>query len=276
MTRDATALAMATGGASTSCSMPSIAHPQRQPAVERLDMDVGRAGVDRVLDHLVDEADDRRAKRDVAQMLDRVALLLGSRAILPEGGLGALAGEALDGGLDVLGRGHERDDRLPEREAHRLEGRAVGGIGHGEQHASLALAERHDIVFAHEGARDAPRRGAKIEPLLLGDHRDAVMIGDGAGERTRLDQRKLSQRRIEPPAAFFLQARQFFHIRARQQPSVQQMLFEAGGLRYHEHGAVPSLGSPLHAPTVIPAKAGTQYSAAVRQETGPRISHCSA
>ncbi len=50
-----------------------------QPVLERLDMDVRGALLDRALDHQVDQPDDRRFGGQVAQMLDVVF----ARAALP-------------------------------------------------------------------------------------------------------------------------------------------------------------------------------------------------
>ena len=75
--REMMAAASRAGGVSTSCSTPSIAVAHAQPVLERLDVDVRGAGLDRAGDQLVDQPDDRRLARQVLQPLGIVFRWLG-------------------------------------------------------------------------------------------------------------------------------------------------------------------------------------------------------
>ena len=130
-----------------------------EAVLERLDMDVGRAHLERVGDDEAHEPDHRRFGGEVLQLLD-----VGIEGELVDARLDvaddlalrrlARAVEALERGLEL---GRDRDHRLHRAPRHHLE-RAdrvlVGGIGHRQRDLAVVLAQRQRARLAQETRAD--------------------------------------------------------------------------------------------------------------------------
>ncbi len=156
-------------------------------------MQVGRAQVDRVDQHLVQELDDRRVLdfgRDVG-LLGRGGRLLVGDLELEIGG-GQRLHRLLGGGLLVGDQAHQLvvldDDPLGRQlrgELDAFDGFLVGGVGGGDEQASTALAEREDAVLGNQlGVDDALRQLFRIDRVQVQQRH-----GQGRGQRVRQRQR---------------------------------------------------------------------------------------
>ena len=135
--REVTAARRRLGGVSASKSTPSMRYRTRRRVLERLDVDVGGVGLDRVLDQEVDEADDRRVERHVPERGEVLASRLVPALVVPH---------RLD---DLLDRGRAG----AEVPLDRLEDRRLGGDRqpHVEPEACRAVRPR-------SSGRSGPRR----------------------------------------------------------------------------------------------------------------------
>ncbi len=82
--RETMALPMLCGGGVDLAQHAVHAKAHREAALEGLDVDVGRARMDGILDELIDEADNGRAKRHVAEIVDVFAFRFGRGGVGPD------------------------------------------------------------------------------------------------------------------------------------------------------------------------------------------------
>ncbi len=159
--------------------------PDLQPAVGGLDVDVGGADLQGVLEDALQQPHHRGVlgRPGAGQLadVDRLAAqLLGQTA----GELADLIGPAIDRVDELsdraLGR-HRQIDRLFQDAHDLVVGEQVGGIGHGHQHAAVA-------VFQHHGP-EAPGRLLGQQAHHIGFDLDAAQIDVGdvhlMGDRQR-------------------------------------------------------------------------------------------
>ena len=109
-------------------------HSHDEPGLERLDMDVGRAQLDRAFQKVVDRAHDRRATGEITQALD---VIVGARE---RGGFGEgsfFLEPRAEHGRDVLKRGDLDVERHAEHDFRRAHRGGVGRIAEHEPRASL-------------------------------------------------------------------------------------------------------------------------------------------
>src|SRR5262245_18917344 len=111
-------------------------------------MNVGRARVNGVLQHLIDVPHDRRSERHFAQMLDIVASGLGPRWLLRDGPGTPVTRRTLDSRLDVLRSRNARHDRPFERKFDGIDRMRIRGILHSEENSVVYFSERKYFVLA--------------------------------------------------------------------------------------------------------------------------------
>ena len=115
------------------------AHANSEPIAERLDVNVARAQFDRPFDEVVDRAHDRRAAREVAQIVDVVpppasrtrppAAVASSKLSLSPSTVAMSSKEAVTS-----------SNGAPSH-FHRLKRRRVGGIARGQRERSIFRLE---------------------------------------------------------------------------------------------------------------------------------------
>ena len=141
-----------------------------------LEVQVGRAQVDRVDQHLLQEADDRRVfdivETSLLLGLRRVTSSVTSNSKSPDDSASIVSAALAPHALEQLGELVVLDDhpfgRQLGRELDALDGFLVGRVGAADEQAVAALAENHDLVLRGElavddvlaaGAGRRPRRG---------------------------------------------------------------------------------------------------------------------
>ena len=179
--------------------------------VAGLEVDVGRAALDGLLDHPVHELDDRRVlaagaeddrrvlgevvqrargRRVAASICDDVGVVL----VLEVGRDGAVAEvgvlEALEQLLDVGGRGDRRAHLVAGHHRDVVDGEHVGRVDHRDQQRALAgEGDGHRLVALDGGGRDELGRVGVdavdgevevVEAEALGDGARELVVGDGA------------------------------------------------------------------------------------------------
>ena len=141
--REMTAAVRLAGGAFAFLEHAVDAVAHLQAVLERLDVDVRSTQLDRALDDQVDQADDRRFRCQVAQVLDvlQVAAALAFRGLDDRAHrAAALAVPALDEVVDLRTQRHQRAHVALSSQAHGVEDVGVLWIGH--QHVDAALGSR--------------------------------------------------------------------------------------------------------------------------------------
>ena len=183
-----------------------------EPVLERLDVDVGRARVERVGDDERDEPDHRRLRREVLQLLDVgverelvAALLDVADDLAHRGAAGAV--QALERGVELVGN---RDQRLHVAAGHHPE-RAdrvfVGRIGHRERKLVLVLAHRQRARLAQETRGDALLEDREFGIAGGVDERQAELRGQRLGDVALRADAERHQQRAQLFAAFLLHAK---------------------------------------------------------------------
>ena len=189
-----------------------------EPVLERLDMDVGGARVERVGDDERDEADHRRFGGEVLQLLDVgverevvAALLDVADDLADRGAAGAV--ETLERRVELVGN---RDQRLHVAAGHHPE-RAdrvfVGRIGHRERELVLVLAHGQRPRLAQEPRGDALLEDRKFRIARGVDERQAELRGKRLGDVALRAHAERHQQRTELFAAFLLHAQRALESR---------------------------------------------------------------
>ena len=218
-------------------AVDAVAHVE--PVLERLDVDVGGAHVERVGDEQADQADDRRLGRQVLQLLhvgvegEFVAARLDVADQLALRRLAA-AVEALERGFEL---GRHRDHRPHRASGDHLEGAdrvGVGRIDHRQRHLGLVLAQRQRARLAQESRRHAFLEDRELRIAGDIDHRQLELDGQRLGHVALGDHAKRDQQRAEPLAGFLLEAQRAFERRRVELAAFDQQFtnaFSGGGVQ---------------------------------------------
>ena len=187
-------------------AVDAIAH--LQPVLERFDVDVGRAQLDRALDHQVHQPDHRRFRGQVAQVLDVVQI-----AALAFGGFddrahraAALAVPALDQVVDLRAQSDQRTYVALHRQAHCVDDVGVLRIGHQHLDRGVAFGHRADVELLHELGGEQHAFGRQLGHVLDADQRQTEHLGDGLGVVALGHQAQPRQQGQQAAAGLFLQA----------------------------------------------------------------------
>ncbi len=181
-------------------------------------MQVGRAQVDRVDQHLVQELDDRRVldlRGGLGLFLRGLRILVGDLELEVGGDqrLHRLRG----GGLLVGDQAHQLvvldDDPLGRElrgELDALDGFLVGRVGAGDEQAAAALAEREDAVLGDQLlVDDALRQLLRIDGVQV-EQRHGQRRGQRVRQRQRLHRVRFDELGHERAALVVRQLRQVF------------------------------------------------------------------
>ena len=170
--------------------------------LEGLDVDVGGAALDGPVDHHVDEADDRRLAREVAQVVN-VLLVLGEVFDEPLGvaaaraTLDSLAVAGVERLGDILLLGEQRFDAQPGRDLEPLHRVAVARIGHRDLHHAVGGRNRQHLGVAqeldvqpgnlHRVVREFLAAGERHAEHLAVDRQEVVLGNETQVEEQALD-----------------------------------------------------------------------------------------
>ena len=179
-------------------AVDAVADPEA--VLERLDVDVGRVRLDRVLDEEVDQPDHRRVERHVPErgevlaagvvsalvVADRLDDLLDRRRARPEVALDRLEDRGLGG--------HGQADVDPQRPAQLVDDGRVGRIGAGHHEDAVLDGEGTEAVLAHVlGRQPLEERRARRE-LLAADVGDLEVAGESLPHLLRAREAEPDQR----------------------------------------------------------------------------------
>src|SRR5581483_5682992 len=217
--------------------------------LERLDVDVRRALLDRAVDEQVHEADDRRLAREVAEVVDvlfvvgevldvglrrlRAAVSVRRRAV-PVRRLEPLEHVAL--------AREARIDLEPRRDLERLDRVVVRRIGHRDGERSVRLRERDhlrvlQILDVEAPERDRVRRKVAsrdgLHPEVLREERQQVLLGDEA---------EVQEEPLEPLAPLLLEPLDLAQVILADAALLEQELLERTVLKLHgwQPGSIPA------------------------------------
>ncbi len=171
-------------------AVDAVAH--LQAILERLDVDIRRALLDRALDDEIDEADDRRFGGEIAQMLDVVfAAVVVVGQVLDDRAhrRSARAVVALDQIVDLAAHADVELDRAPGRELERLHRKAVRRIGDEQRDVAVALADRTDVVVLQEAHRRLHVRRRRLRKFLGRQQRQRRAVRTRASAISRSETR---------------------------------------------------------------------------------------
>ena len=237
-------------------AVDAVAHDE--PVLERLDVDVGGARLERVGDEQVHEPDHRRLGREVLQLLH-----VGVERELVDARLDVaddLAVRRLAAAVQTLERGFElgrdRDHRAHCAAGHHLEGVdrvRVGRVGHRERQLGLVLAHRQRARLAQEARRDALLEDRELGIAGRVDQRQRELRRQRLGDVALRDDAQRDQQRAELLAAVLLQAQRALEVRGVELAAFDQDFAEASGGRcVHdvcESCAAQNLGTDFTTPT---------------------------
>ena len=205
----------------------------REPVLERLDVDVRRPRVERVGDDERDQPDHRRLGGEVLQLLDvgvegeLVALLDVADDLADRRAPGAV--EALERRVEL---GRNRDQRLHVAAGHhpeRADRVAVGRIGHRERELARVLLQRQRARLAQESRRDALFEDRELGVAGDVDQRQAQLRRERLGDVALRAQPERDEQRAELLAALLLQPQRALDAGGVELSAGNQDLAEAHG-----------------------------------------------
>ncbi len=177
----------------------AIAHAQ--PVLERLDMDVGRLGLDRAGDDLVDQPDDRRFAGEILEPLGILLMRLAAAFEIADDLVPAdtlLGIEAGERGIELDRHTDLEGDMTAGRGGDDLASKAVDRVSHGDRHRPVIGGERDCMDLAQE-LRLQPIRQDRFLRIALGTgDLEAEQDRIGFREAALRDEAELDQHEIEP------------------------------------------------------------------------------
>ena len=170
-----------------------------QSILERLDVNVRRALLERVGDDQADETDDRRFGGEVLQLLD-----VGEHPVFVDDAcLDAIddlsqrrlvaAVKSLQRLVELVGQRDHRSDRPAGHHLECFDGELVGGVDHGQHQLVLVLADRDRARLAEETRADALLENREFGIGVGLDHRDAELQCKRFGHFALRDQAEIHQ-----------------------------------------------------------------------------------
>jgi hypothetical protein len=169
-------------------AVDAVAH--LQPVLERLDVHVRRALLDRALQDEIHQPDDRRLGRQVAQVLDVV--LLGGVAVevLHDRAhrRAAAAVIALDQPVDFRTQAHAQRHRTAGGEFDRLQRVRIGRVGHDQRQAMNLVLYRHHVLLLEKTQRQVQIRRRQFRRVARGQQRHLQQLRPRFGQITLGDQ----------------------------------------------------------------------------------------
>ncbi len=206
-----------------------VAHGQT--VLERLDMDVGSACLERVGDDERDEADHGRLGGEILQLLDVgverevVAALLDIADDLPDR-RAAGAVETLERGVELSGYRHQRLHVAAGDHAEGADRVGVGRIGHRQRQLVFVLAHRERPRFAQEASGNALLEDREFR-IAGGVHeREVELCRERLGDVALRADTERHQQRAQPLAAVLLDAKCALEARSIQFSACDQDLAE--------------------------------------------------
>ena len=137
----------------------AVAHDQ--PIFERLDVNVGRAGFERVGDNQADQANHRRFRRQIFELLNVVTEGVGINprfeiAVVKRTDRRATtAVQALNGGVDIGADGNDAMNSPIGDQLKRVSNKIIERIGHGERQRVFVFLNRQRTRVAQKAGRNA-------------------------------------------------------------------------------------------------------------------------
>ncbi len=210
-----------------------VAHDQ--PVLERLDVDVGRARVERIGDDQRHQADHRRFGGEILQLLDvgvegEIVALLDVAQDLAERRF-ARAVQPLERRLELHRNRDLRPHLAPGDHLERIDRVLVGRIGHRQRKLGFVFGERQRARFAQES-----RRHALLEYRKLGvagglDQRQSELIGQRLRHVALRDDAERDQQHAELLAGVLLNAQGAVQARGIELAALDQHLAESFSFR---------------------------------------------
>jgi hypothetical protein len=149
-----------------------IAVTHAQTVLEWLDMNVGCLGLHRAGDDLVDQPDHRRLARQILQplgiFLQPLRLAIARLAALF--GLGIVAIQPVESGLELDRQGHFEPHRLAGGSGDRLRGEAIERIGHCQNQRIAVQRHRHSARGAQKTRGEPVGKQTLFRVAVAGDH----------------------------------------------------------------------------------------------------------
>ena len=179
------------------------AEAHQQFALERLDVDVACAVLDRLREQPIDQLDDRRGVVGIEQIERFLGQLVGDHVepILFEidhqvlrGRGGGLIVRAVDRLIENFERHDHRMYRHPEQHAQVVERLVVGRVGDRDGHAKAVAAERQDAIFLGVIDRNLAEQ-SRVDRMLVDVRLEGqpVFLGDRARQTLRLQRTHVDQ-----------------------------------------------------------------------------------
>ena len=203
-----------------------------QPVLERLDVDVRRAHLERVGDQKRHQPDHRGLRREVFQLLDVgvecqfVAAGLHVADELADGRT-TRAVQPLERRFEIGGNRDHRPDRASGDHLERADRVGVGRIGHRQPELRFVLAHRQCARFAEEACRDALLEDGKFRVPVRVDHRQRQLRRQRFGNVALGAKSERDEQRAELFAALRLQPQRALQIRRIELAALDQDFAES-------------------------------------------------
>src|SRR5690606_5933697 len=197
--------------------------------LERLDVNIGRAHLERAGDKHVDEADDRRFAGHVAEMFDLGRVGFVGAELVAVLVFGFFAVETVDS-VEDLRLGAERGDDVTAGETPDYgDSLEIERIGHGYPQTIVFSSDRQEAELAHE-ARGEPLDGdGNLGEAVRAEELDVELFGESGEDVARSNEAEVDQNASDAIVAFLLELKRLLEIVGIEQPLGDQHLAETAG-----------------------------------------------
>ena len=226
--------------------------PDGETVLERLDVDVGRAHVEGVRDQQADQADDRRFRREVLQLLHvgvEGEFVDARFDVADHLALRRLAGavQALQRSFEFRGNGDHRPHGAPGHHRECADRVFVGRVRHRERHLGVVFAQRQRPRLVQEAGTDTLLEDRKLGIARRIDQRQRELRRQRLGDVTLRDHAERHQQRAQPFAGLLLQAQSPFKRRRIELATLDQNLAYAFAYRnVHARKGLKLKGKPAN------------------------------